>query len=51
MTEFEIPLHGPVGEPVDLYRTFMSHGVADLLLSPIRGSVITSEPESATKQR
>jgi 3-methyladenine DNA glycosylase/8-oxoguanine DNA glycosylase len=29
-TEFEIPLRGPRGEPVDLYRTFMSHGVADL---------------------
>jgi 3-methyladenine DNA glycosylase/8-oxoguanine DNA glycosylase len=29
--EFEIPLRGPGGEPVDLYRTFMSHGVADLL--------------------
>jgi 3-methyladenine DNA glycosylase/8-oxoguanine DNA glycosylase len=30
-TEFEIPLRGPGGEPVDLVRTFMSHGVADLL--------------------
>ena len=30
-TEFEIPLRGPSGEPVDLVRTFMSHGVADLL--------------------
>jgi 3-methyladenine DNA glycosylase/8-oxoguanine DNA glycosylase len=29
--ELEIPLRGPSGEPVDLYRTFMSHGVADLL--------------------
>jgi N-glycosylase/DNA lyase len=29
--EFEIRLQGPGGEPVDLYRTFMSHGVADLL--------------------
>jgi N-glycosylase/DNA lyase len=28
--EFEIRLRGPGGEPVDLYRTFMSHGVADL---------------------
>jgi 3-methyladenine DNA glycosylase/8-oxoguanine DNA glycosylase len=27
----EIPLKGPKGEPVDLVRTFMSHGVADLL--------------------
>jgi 3-methyladenine DNA glycosylase/8-oxoguanine DNA glycosylase len=27
---FEIPLAGPRGEPVDLYRTFVSHGVADL---------------------
>jgi len=26
----EIPLEGPKGEPVDLIRTFMSHGVADL---------------------
>src|SRR5262249_41325479 len=26
----EIPLRGPGGEPVDLVRTFMSHGVADL---------------------
>src|SRR5437764_1043340 len=30
-TQFEIPLRGPSGEPVDLFRTFMSHGVADLL--------------------
>jgi 3-methyladenine DNA glycosylase/8-oxoguanine DNA glycosylase len=30
-TEFEVPLLGPKGEPVDLFRTFMSHGVADLL--------------------
>jgi 3-methyladenine DNA glycosylase/8-oxoguanine DNA glycosylase len=30
-TEFEIPLRGPSGEPVDLVRTFTSHGVADLL--------------------
>jgi N-glycosylase/DNA lyase len=30
-TQFEISLQGPSGEPVDLYRTFMSHGVADLL--------------------
>jgi len=29
--EFEIRLQGPSAEPVDLYRTFMSHGVADLL--------------------
>jgi hypothetical protein len=28
--ELEIPLKGPQGEPVDLMRTFMSHGVADL---------------------
>jgi N-glycosylase/DNA lyase len=28
--EFELPLSGPNGEPVDLRRTFMSHGVADL---------------------
>jgi 3-methyladenine DNA glycosylase/8-oxoguanine DNA glycosylase len=27
---FELPLRGPKGEPVDLRRTFMSHGVADL---------------------
>jgi N-glycosylase/DNA lyase len=27
---FEIPLLGPKDEPVDLRRTFMSHGVADL---------------------
>jgi 3-methyladenine DNA glycosylase/8-oxoguanine DNA glycosylase len=27
---FEIALEGPKGEPVDLRRTFMSHGVADL---------------------
>jgi hypothetical protein len=29
-TELQIPLRGPNGEPVDLVRTFMSHGVADL---------------------
>src|SRR5919206_974358 len=27
---FELPLLGPKGEPVDLARTIMSHGVADL---------------------
>jgi 3-methyladenine DNA glycosylase/8-oxoguanine DNA glycosylase len=27
---FEIPLTGPKGEPVDLLRTILSHGVADL---------------------
>src|SRR5207237_6558872 len=27
---FEIPLAGPKGEPVDLLRTILSHGVADL---------------------
>ncbi len=30
-SEFQIPLRDPGGEPVDLVRTFMSHGVADLL--------------------
>src|SRR6266516_4302389 len=30
VTELQIPLRGPKGEPVDLVRTFMSHGVADL---------------------
>ncbi len=29
-TELEIPLQGPKGEPVDLVRTMLSHGVADL---------------------
>ncbi len=29
-TVFEIPLEGPKGERVDLVRTIMSHGVADL---------------------
>jgi N-glycosylase/DNA lyase len=29
-TAFDIPLQGPKGEPVDLFRTFTSHGVADL---------------------
>jgi hypothetical protein len=29
-TELQMPLRGPKGEPVDLMRTFMSHGVADL---------------------
>jgi len=28
--ELRIPLAGPAGEPVDLWRTLMSHGVADL---------------------
>src|ERR671933_570665 len=27
---FDVPLLGPKGEPVDLARTIMSHGVADL---------------------
>jgi len=31
MKPFEIPLRGPGGEPIDLFRTFLSHGVADLL--------------------
>jgi 3-methyladenine DNA glycosylase/8-oxoguanine DNA glycosylase len=29
-TKLQLPLKGPKGEPVDLVRTFMSHGVADL---------------------
>jgi 3-methyladenine DNA glycosylase/8-oxoguanine DNA glycosylase len=29
-TELQISLRGPKGEPVDLARIFMSHGVADL---------------------
>src|SRR6266550_4301635 len=29
-TSFELRLEGPKGEPVDLARTIMSHGVADL---------------------
>ena len=29
-TALELPLEGPKGEPVDLARTIMSHGVADL---------------------
>jgi 3-methyladenine DNA glycosylase/8-oxoguanine DNA glycosylase len=30
MPAFDLRLEGPQGEPVDLRRTFMSHGVADL---------------------
>lgn len=30
MPAFDLRLEGPSGEPVDLRRTFMSHGVADL---------------------
>jgi N-glycosylase/DNA lyase len=30
MTEFALPLVGPAGEPVDLGRTFLSHGLASL---------------------
>ena len=29
-TSIEIPLRGPAGEPVDLWRTIVSHGVASL---------------------
>jgi 3-methyladenine DNA glycosylase/8-oxoguanine DNA glycosylase len=29
-TVFDLPLAGPAGEPVDLWRTLVSHGVADL---------------------
>jgi 3-methyladenine DNA glycosylase/8-oxoguanine DNA glycosylase len=29
-TVLELPLAGPAGEPVDLWRTLVSHGVADL---------------------
>jgi N-glycosylase/DNA lyase len=34
---FQIPLEGPNGEPVDLRRTFMSHGVADLPPGRVEG--------------
>ena len=34
-TTFELPLAGPAGEPVDLWRTLVSHGVADLLPSSV----------------
>jgi 3-methyladenine DNA glycosylase/8-oxoguanine DNA glycosylase len=30
MASFDIPLRGPGGEPVDLWRTLVSHGVASL---------------------
>lgn len=30
MSEIAFPLRGPGGEPVDLWRTFLSHGVAEL---------------------
>ena len=30
MTELDLPLAGPGGEPVDLSRTFLSHGLASL---------------------
>lgn len=30
MTEIDLPLRGPGGEPVDLKRTFLSHGLASL---------------------
>ena len=30
MSETELPLVGPGGEPVDLWRTFLSHGLASL---------------------
>jgi N-glycosylase/DNA lyase len=30
MVELRLPLAGPAGEPVDLWRTIVSHGVADL---------------------
>ena len=34
-TVLELPLVGPGGEPVDLWRTLVSHGVADLLPSSV----------------
>jgi 3-methyladenine DNA glycosylase/8-oxoguanine DNA glycosylase len=34
-TTFELRLAGPGGEPVDLWRTLVSHGVADLLPSSV----------------
>jgi 3-methyladenine DNA glycosylase/8-oxoguanine DNA glycosylase len=34
-TVLHLPLAGPAGEPVDLWRTLVSHGVADLLPSRV----------------
>jgi 3-methyladenine DNA glycosylase/8-oxoguanine DNA glycosylase len=47
VTRLELPLAGPAGEPVDLWRTLVSHGVAELPPSRVdeeRRSLVTTVP-------
>ena len=52
--EFEVPLAGPSGEPVNLWRTFISHGLAELpplALDPDRRSLLATLPAGAGRPR
>jgi 3-methyladenine DNA glycosylase/8-oxoguanine DNA glycosylase len=51
---FHLPLAGPAGEPVDLWRTLVSHGVADLPPSSVdeeRRRLVTTVPLSGRRAR
>ena len=53
-TVFDLPLAGPAGEPVDLWRTLVSHGVADLPPSSVDEEarrLVTTVPLPGQKPR
>jgi 3-methyladenine DNA glycosylase/8-oxoguanine DNA glycosylase len=53
-TVFELPLSGPAGEPVDLWRTLVSHGVADLPPSRVdeeKRRLVTTVPVQGQRPR
>ena len=53
-TVFELPLVGPGGEPVDLWRTLVSHGVGDLPPSNVdeeRRRLVTTVPLPGQRPR
>ena len=53
-TVLQLPLTGPVGEPVDLWRTLVSHGVADLPPSTVdeeRRRLVTTVPLRGLRPR
>jgi 3-methyladenine DNA glycosylase/8-oxoguanine DNA glycosylase len=53
-TVFRLPLVGPRGEPVDLWRTLVSHGVADLPPSSVdeeRRRLVTTVPLAGQRAR
>jgi 3-methyladenine DNA glycosylase/8-oxoguanine DNA glycosylase len=54
VSSFELPLAGPAGEPVDLWRTLVSHGVADLPPSAVdeeRRRLVTTVPLAGQRPR